>query len=562
MIKITKTTSSSSAKESRDSVKSNKPQKVILPQTDAKKPIQTKDEDIIVISQKPPLQLKGARVAHHPTVANVPTIKRKTLLKDQIEARQKAAASTNPPPSSSTKQQSLITSSFNKGSARVAHVPKSAPVKSKLSEPPTKPSLKDSNSRKVPVQVRQRILDKLVTEFVQFMPRSDAIATAQDEEYDMLTKSATRTGYCSSVSGIIQRTREMANNRKSSKSSAPGISHLDLLKGRHAGEISIGVNKHVKKNAERVSEYSEAELYEALFDKYIMTNEQLEENGYPLWVDEIKKDLVRIKTSELDAKNELYVDPKNPSRICCRCKSSYRIKIREDDVVENSDCVYHWGKFWKKKVQAQWIPRYTCCDMGEGVSGCSLGKQHVTQMQTTDIFKEFVEAPTRRNGYDERSNKIFALDCEMVYTSLGTACARLSVVDYRGDKVLDEIIKPPGALLDTNFRFSGLQEDEVLNAKLDLAGVQERFFELINRDTILIGHSLESDLKSLRIVHKNVIDTSVLFPHRLGPPYKRALKNLSSEILMEIIQEDVTGHDSAEDAQIALKLVLHKLKNE
>lgn len=213
-------------------------------------------------------------------------------------------------------------------------------------------------------------------------------------------------------------------------------------------------------------------------------------------------------------------------------------------------------------VQAQWIPRYTCCDMGEGVPGCSLAKQHVTQMQTTDIFKEFVEAPPRYSDFDERSQKIFALDCEMVYTSLGPAVARLSVVDYRGEKILDEIIKPPGELLDTNFRFSGLGENEVLNAKLNLAGAQERFFELINRDSILIGHSLESDLKSMRIVHRNVIDTSVLFPHRLGPPYKRALKNLSSEILMEIIQEDITGHDSAEDAQIALKLVLHKLKNE
>lgn len=60
----------------------------------------------------------------------------------------------------------------------------------------------------------------------------------------------------------------------------------------------------------------------------------------------------------------------------------------------------------------------------------------------------------------------------------------------------------------------------------------------MNNETILIGHSLESDLKAMRIVHKKIVDTSVVFPHRLGPPMKRALKTLSSEILQKIIQEE------------------------
>lgn len=42
----------------------------------------------------------------------------------------------------------------------------------------------------------------------------------------------------------------------------------------------------------------------------------------------------------------------------------------------------------------------------------------------------------------------------------------------------------------------------------------------------------------MRIVHKKIVDTSVVFPHRLGPPMKRALKTLSSEILQKIIQEE------------------------
>lgn len=54
----------------------------------------------------------------------------------------------------------------------------------------------------------------------------------------------------------------------------------------------------------------------------------------------------------------------------------------------------------------------------------------------------------------------------------------------------------------------------------------------------MIGHSLESDLKALRIIHNKVVDTSVIFPHRMGPPLKRALKTITFECLQKIIQED------------------------
>ena len=33
------------------------------------------------------------------------------------------------------------------------------------------------------------------------------------------------------------------------------------------------------------------------------------------------------------------------------------------------------------------------------------------------------------------------------------------------------------------------------------------------------------------------MDTSIVFPHRLGPPYKRALRNLMADYLEEIIQD-------------------------
>ena len=35
------------------------------------------------------------------------------------------------------------------------------------------------------------------------------------------------------------------------------------------------------------------------------------------------------------------------------------------------------------------------------------------------------------------------------------------------------------------------------------------------------GHSLESDLLQLKLIHNTVVDTSVVFPHKMGLPFKR-----------------------------------------
>ena len=40
-----------------------------------------------------------------------------------------------------------------------------------------------------------------------------------------------------------------------------------------------------------------------------------------------------------------------------------------------------------------------------------------------------------------------------------------------------------------------------------------------------------------QLIHSKVVDTSLVFPHRLGPPYKRALRNLMADYLKKIIQD-------------------------
>ncbi|EDS34148.1 conserved hypothetical protein [Culex quinquefasciatus] len=94
-----------------------------------------------------------------------------------------------------------------------------------------------------------------------------------------------------------------------------------------------------------------------------------------------------------------------------------------------------------------------------------------------------------------------------------------------------------------------------------LYNVQAVLLSMFNSETILIGHSLDSDFKALKLIHDVVVDTSVLYPHKMGPPKKRALKTLCIENLKRIIQENDAGHDSAEDSVVCIQLIKHYLRN-
>ncbi len=62
---------------------------------------------------------------------------------------------------------------------------------------------------------------------------------------------------------------------------------------------------------------------------------------------------------------------------------------------------------------------------------------------------------------------MYGLDSEMVYTVWGPALSRLSVVDMRDDLVLDVLVRPSATIVDTNSRFSGLTEEQLLKADCD-----------------------------------------------------------------------------------------------
>lgn len=163
--------------------------------------------------------------------------------------------------------------------------------------------------------------------------------------------------------------------------------------------------------------------------------------------------------------------------------------------------------------------------------------------------------------------KVLAIDCEMCITSPPGvspqvfSLTRIAIIDWDGNVVLDEFIKPERPITDYLTPYSGITPAMLENVSTSLQDIQKKLVEeILTPETILIGHSLESDFNALQLTHPYIIDTSLLFPHPRGPPLKSSLKWLAQKYLSREIQKGhgTVGHDSVEDAKACLDLVKQK----
>lgn len=469
----------------------------------------------------------------------------------------------------STSKQTLP-STLKKGEQRKAHLSISPKTEQQKLVP------LDPNNRKVALQLRQTKLKIIHAEYVKICANDPkmAIESALHEEKEVLDRCSTKIGYISAIPNVIKRLRNFVANCENAPKGSDSISHQNVLLGRHADSVTVGLQKAKRVAQHKASHLSESDFYNDL-EVYLLSEDQLWENGYPRWAtltqeidedfdsfDERPKNMVEIRESELDSSkshSKSFISDDDLKRVCSRCGIEYQLKPN-GDYFSPEECIYHWGRAWKKKIQGVVEARYTCCQSTLDVRGCVVAGRHITQSLRFSTLEQYVSTPKPYGVGDPRSKKVYAMDCEMVYSNWGPEVARVSVVDVLGELVMDVFVRPENTLIDCNTRFSGLSPDQILHAECNLDKARERLFELINSETILIGHSLESDLRALRLVHTRVVDTSIVFPHRLGPPQKRALKTLASEILQIIIQEEEGGHDSKEDALACMRIMLRKVR--
>lgn len=162
-------------------------------------------------------------------------------------------------------------------------------------------------------------------------------------------------------------------------------------------------------------------------------------------------------------------------------------------------------------------------------------------------------------------------------TADGKELARVCLVDfYSGIRVYDQLVKPAKPVTDYLTRWSGITEADLAPITTTLAEAQAHIFRLLGPPQpnpfsttpssdphvtpILLGHSLESDLKALKISHPLCIDTALIFHHPRGRPLKPGLAWLTKKWCGREIQAQLGGHDPEEDARACIELLQKKLE--
>ncbi|XP_007190043.2 RNA exonuclease 5 isoform X1 [Balaenoptera acutorostrata] len=167
--------------------------------------------------------------------------------------------------------------------------------------------------------------------------------------------------------------------------------------------------------------------------------------------------------------------------------------------------------------------------------------------------------PTKCCGSITDNSPLFGLDCEMCLTSKGRELTRISLVAEGGCCVMDELVKPDNKIVDYLTSFSGITKKILNPVTTTLKDVQRQLKALLPPNAVLVGHSLDLDLRALKMIHPYVIDTSLLYVREQGRRFK--LKFLAKVILGKDIQcPDRFGHDATEDARTALELARYFLK--
>ncbi|KAF8629302.1 hypothetical protein AX15_003519 [Amanita polypyramis BW_CC] len=214
--------------------------------------------------------------------------------------------------------------------------------------------------------------------------------------------------------------------------------------------------------------------------------------------------------------------------------------------------------------------------------------------------------PTLEKVSEEGKNipvrKIYAIDCEMCLTEDGKELTRVCVLDYYTEKVVyDQLVKPSKPITDYLTRWSGITAEALAPVTTTFAQVQAHILKLLSppppnpftvplasttfnptvldafttrsasapaattaasySTPILLGHSLESDLKALKISHPYCVDTALIYHHPRGRPLKPGLAWLTRKWCgREIQNRGEGGHDPEEDARACVELLKKKLE--
>jgi hypothetical protein len=293
---------------------------------------------------------------------------------------------------------------------------------------------------------------------------------------------------------------------------------------------------------------------------------------------------------------------------CDRCAARFQVFPDRNDeglLASNGPCRYHPNRKVfppRQKTDHQTGSQqayYPCCMETVGAAGCTENDDHVfktTSPSRLAAVLPFITTPENDNpsrGRDGKVVKAVTFDCEMGYTVYGMELIRITAVSWPDNKdLLDVLVRPLGAVIDLNSRFSGVfpehfrdaipyddwtpsaassskvsDQDVVITTTPDNLPIVDSpsrarslLCSFLTPTTPLLGHAINNDLNAVRLCHPTIIDTIVLYPHPRGLPMRLGLRALSQRILNRAIQTGgARGHDSREDAVATGDLVRVKV---
>lgn len=287
-----------------------------------------------------------------------------------------------------------------------------------------------------------------------------------------------------------------------------------------------------------------------LMERFVMSCDKMKTFGYPIPEEESDEGKVTIPSGFYPSTVNYF---NSNQRTCSRCKTVFQVKDDGTPVVRKK-CHYHRGFL---RTNHGRTPEYSCCKHPMASAGCLISDSHIVDGSGHPDFDRGFKVTQPKQLAPGTSAGIYALDCEMCSTSIGTEVTKVTVVNHLFQVVYESLVKPKNPILDYNTVFSGLREGDLDNVKVTLEDVQAELLHLFNDRTILIGHALRNDLKVLKIAHMKVIDTEDVFPHNKGLPYTRSLKRIVEEQFRMSIQK--FDHDSKQDAIACMNLMLRQV---
>ncbi|KAJ1349998.1 hypothetical protein KIN20_005694 [Parelaphostrongylus tenuis] len=240
--------------------------------------------------------------------------------------------------------------------------------------------------------------------------------------------------------------------------------------------------------------------------------------------------------------------------------------IRMDSEVSDRESFWKHMMYVPVSIQEQIRERVLRMDPLEGVANGGGLKTEllITSREMVDNEYPFPDdsiIPTKdKYASVTKDSPVFALDCEMCVTSAGLhELTRISVVREDGSVVLDTLVKPYNEITDYLTKFSGVTPELMESVTTSLEDVQAAIRAILPPDAILCGHSLEFDLRSMRMAHPYCIDIGLAYNLSGDARRKTSLKNLVALFFDEEIQ-NTNGHCSVEDAWCAMRLLQLKFE--